>query len=46
MVVSPGDNIEGGEYHCKLVKSPIPKHTSKQHNPITRCISRLLSVIR
>ena len=37
---------EGDEYQCKLVKSPIPKHTSQQHNHITKCISRVLSVIR
>ena len=38
--------VKGDEYHCKLVKSPVPKHTSQQHNHMTRCISRLLSVIR
>ena len=40
------DQASGDGYHCKPVKSPVPKHTSKQHNPITRCISRFLSVIR
>ena len=34
------------EYHCKLVKSPNPKHTSQQHNHIKRCIARFQSVIR
>ena len=26
------------EYHRNLVKSPVSKHTSQQHNHITRCI--------